>query len=653
MNDTPSDRYEFAPLDEDATFVHRLLAVAITGFTLYVAITLDFNTYQRLGTFLLLTIVYILTRFPLTDTVEWDPLVERTTLLRAFDGTLLVAALIVYGYLIVYSQGIIDRAGTVLGYEIPMGLVAMFLVLETTRRTVGWTIPIFTSVFLAYVYLGPLFPTPFGHPGYSTSQLVVQMYVTTRGLFSFPLSVMFDYVYLFVLFGALLEVSGGGKMFLDLAKVLFGKVTGGPAKLAVFASGSMGMISGSAVANALTTGAFTIPTMKEQGYDADFAAGVESAASTGGQLLPPVMGAAIFIMMDITGIDYVTIITRAAIPGVLMFFCVFMVVHFQSVKSGMKGLPSELIPERRSVVRRLFYFIPVAALVVLLLQGFSVRRSIVYSTGFLILVTMFSREARLVDPRREKESVVSNRLVDGIELTAKRAAPIVVAATSIGIVLGVLGMTGVGLAISAVITDLAGTHLLLALIVTMFLSIMFGMAVDTVTVYILLAVLVAPGLVDIGVEQLTAHLFIFYFGLMAMVTPPVCIAAYAASTIAESNPLKSGFWAWKLSLAAFLLPFAFVYQPGLLMIGSPTSIFLAVVAALIGFTALAIAVVGYMYIPVTSVERALFAASSILLIHPSLTWNAAGLALFAVASIRQIRYLADEDLLTWNAIGLD
>ncbi|MEY7851071.1 TRAP transporter permease [Natrarchaeobius sp. A-rgal3] len=643
---TAAEEEATIPIDDDTTRTQKLLAVLIAAFTVYVALTLQFSTFQRLGTFLLLTLVYLFLRFPLRETIERELSERQVRLCNWFDVAMIVGSVVVYGYLILNSHQIIEQAGRVQTFEIPLGFLAMFVVMEATRRTIGWTIPLFAAGFLTYVYLGPMFPGIFSHPGYSTNQLIVQMYVSTRGLFSFPLAVMFDYVFLFVLFGALLEVSGGGKMFLDLAKVLFGKVTGGPAKLSVFASGSMGMISGSAVANALTTGAFTIPTMKDQGYDRDFAAGVESAASTGGQLLPPVMGAAVFIMMDITGIDYVTIITRALIPGVLMFLCIYLVVHFQSVKSGQVGLPDDAIPNRRSVLRRLYYFIPVVALVYLLYDGISVRRSVIYGIAILLVVTALVREARLYDPRQESHDLASNPFVDAIELTAKRAAPIVVAATCIGIILGVIGMTGVGLAISSVVMDLASIHLMVALVVVMLLSIMFGMATDTVTVYILLAVLVAPGLVDIGVPELTAHLFIFYFGLMAMVTPPVCIAAYAASTIAESDPLKSGFWAWRLSLAAFLLPFAFVFDENLLLIGSSDAIALSVLTTIVALTALAGAIVGHVYTDLSRTERIVLVGASVLLIAPSPTVNAVGFGLLVIGGFRQFRNMASERRLT-------
>ncbi|MWV38442.1 TRAP transporter fused permease subunit [Natrialba sp. INN-245] len=628
----------------EATILQRIIAVGVTLFTLYVALTLQFNSYQQLGTFLLLTLVYLFVKFPLREEISYDVL-PSDSYYDWIDRALIALSVVSYGYLIVFSQQVIEQAGTATPTEIVLGIFAIIVVVEATRRTIGWAIPILAVFSLLYLFIGPLFPGVFRHSGYSLEQMATQIYVSSQGLFSFPLSVMFDYVFVFVLFGALLEISGGGKMFLDLAKVLFGKVTGGPAKLTVFASGSMGMISGSAVANALTTGAFTIPTMKDQGYERNFAAGVESAASAGGQLLPPVMGAAIFIMMDITAIDYVTIIERALVPGLLTFFCVYMVVHFQSVKMNLVGLPDEMIPDRRSVISRLYYFVPLVILVYLLYTGMSVRRSIVYSLAILLFITFIPKDARLYDPRSESDTLMSNSLVDGIELACKRAAPIIVAATCIGIVLGVIGLTGLGLAISSVVMDLAGTHLMMALLVTMVLCIIFGMATDTVTVYILLAILVAPSLVRIGLPELTAHLFIFYFGMMAMVTPPVCIAAYAASTIAESHPLKTGFWAWKLSLGAFLLPFAFVYDERLLLIGSADGIAIAILTTSIGFVALAAAIVGHIYTGISRIERGMLVGSALLLIHPSLTLNAVGLLVGLVGGYRQIRSrLKDEHL---------
>ncbi|WP_436933853.1 TRAP transporter permease [Halovenus marina] len=630
------EKETFTPVD-DSQIHHKVLAILMTVLVLYVALTFSFNRFERLASFLLLIVVYIFSRFPLTDTVSLNRIAQHERVLQAIDALLILASVVVFGYLVVFSSDIIARSGDIQSYEVLMAPVAMFLTMEATRRTIGWAIPIFTVIFLIYAYLGPIFPAPFGHPGYSTDLIMTQMYVTTRGIFGFPLRVMFDFVFLFVLFGALLELSGGGKMFLDLSKVLVGKVQGGPAKLSIIASASMGMVSGSAVANALTTGAFTIPTMKDQGYNPEFAAGVESAASSGGQLLPPVMGAAVFVMMDITGISYNRIITAAVIPAVLTFFCAFVMIHLQSKKSNLEPLPDDQIPSKRSVVTRLYYFIPVIALLWLLFDGSSVRQAIVMAIGVLLALTVVIPGARLYDPRSSDNTAVNNEFMHALELCAKRAAPIVAAAACIGIVLGIIGLTGIGLAISSVLTDLAGQSLLLALVLTMVLCIIFGMSSDTLTVYILLSILVAPGIVDMGIPELSAHLFIFYFGLMAMVTPPVCIAAYAAATIAESDPIRSGFWAWKLSLGAFLLPFAFVYDSALLLDGSWVDIVTATGSAMVAFTALAVAVIGYISFPLNKIERAGFAAASILLIHPSNSIKVLGGLVCLLSSYRYVR----------------
>jgi TRAP transporter 4TM/12TM fusion protein len=625
----------------EGTLVHKGLAVVTALFVGYSALQVGLNVYERLATFLLLSLVYVFIRFPLVDSFDREFETRGRRGLYGVDAALLVASLISVGYLVVNSRRVMRGAGAITGTEVWLGFVALFVVLEATRRTINLFIPVFTLCFVAYAYLGPLFPGVFSHPGFTTRQIMIQLYATTRGLFSFPLAVMFDYVFLFILFGALLEYSGGADFFLDLAKALLGRVTGGPAKLAVISSGFMGMLSGSSVANVLTSGAVTIPLMKNQGYDEEFAGGVESAASAGGQLMPPVMGAAVFIMVEITGIDYAYIIVHALIPALLYFVCIYLVVHFESVKSGLTGLSESMIPDRRSVALRAYYFIPFFLLVYLIMENLSIQRSIIYSVGALLALTSFSPNARLYDPRREGETATSNPLVNGIERTAYRAAPIVVAATSVGVVIGIVGMTGVGLKISSFILQVGGSNLLVVLLLTMVLSIVFGMAMDTVTVYVILAVIVAPILSNAGVPTFSAHLFIFYFGLMAMVTPPVCIAAYAAASLAEADPMGTGFWAWKIALTAFILPFAFVYNPELLLIGPAVDVAVAVVTATIGVIALAGAIVGNMYIRFNPVERAVLFGAAILFITGNGTLNLVGAALLTAGLFQHAQHFLE------------
>lgn len=594
----------------EGTLLHKGLALAMTAFVGYSALEPGLNVYERLATFLLLSLVYIFFRFPLVDSFEREFGTRGRRTLYGVDGVLIAASLASLGYLIVESRTVMRSAGSITNLQVVLGFVALLVVLEATRRTINIYIPVFTLFFVVYAYLGPLFPGVFAHPGFTTEQIMIHLYVTTRGLFSFPLAVMFDYVFLFILFGAMLEYSGGADFFLDSAKSLLGRVTGGPAKLSVVSSGLMGIVSGSAVANVLTSGAITIPLMKNQGYDEEFAGGVESAASAGGQLMPPVMGAAVFIMVEITGIDYSFIILHALVPALLYFACVYLVVHFQSVKDGLTGLTASQIPNRRSVLVRGYYLVPFFTLVFLILENFSIQRSIIYSLGVLIAVTSFSSNARLFDPRRDEETIASNPLVNSVERAAYRSGTVVAAATSVGVVIGIVGLTGVGLKISSFILAIGGSNLFVILLLTMVLSIVFGMAMDTVTVYVILGVIVAPILENAGVSTFSAHLFIFYFGLMAMVTPPVCIAAYAAASLAEADPMSTGFWAWRIALTAFILPFAFVYNQELLLIGPPVDVAVAVATALVGIVALAGAIVGNMYIEFRSAERvALFCAA--------------------------------------------
>ena len=626
------------------SLLHKALALLITVTTLYAALTVSWSRFQAVSLFLLLVLVYIFVRFPLIEEIERERLsrVEQS-ILYTFDGALIIATIVSTGYLFIFPEEIALQAGRATDTEIVLGFIAMMVVLEATRRSITIIVPLLALVFVLYAYMGQFVPGLFGHPGFSTERIIVQLYLSSRGLFSFPLSVSHEYIYFFVLFGAFLEFSGGGRAFLDLAKVSVGKFVGGPAKLAVFSSGFMGMLSGSVIANTLTTGAFTIPTMRKTGYERNFAAAVESAASTGGQLMPPVMGAVVFIMMELTGINYIYIIIHAAVPALLYFFAIYVAIHYQSVKGNLTGLPDRLIPERRSVLLRLYYFIPVISLVWLLFEGYSVQAAIIYSTALLVGITSIPNNAWLIDPRREGENATNNPLINSIEVTAKRTTPIVAAATSVGIIIGSVGLTGTGLKVSSALLTVSGESMLIALILVMFLCLIFGMATDTITVYILLAILVAPGLEAMGIPTFSAHMFIFYFGMMAMITPPICLAAYAAATIAESNPIRSGFWAWKLALPAFLLPFLWVYEPAILLEGTTIEIVRTILTALVGFTLLAIAVVRFMYLEISRLEQLLLVVATLLLLHPNMLTDAAGLIIGTVGLSRQFVYLFDID----------
>jgi TRAP transporter 4TM/12TM fusion protein len=416
-----------------------------------------------------------------------------------------------------------------------------------------------------------------------------------------------------------------------LAKSLLGHVTGGPAKIAVVSSGFLGMISGSVIANIMTTGSVTIPMMKKTGYKSDFAGGVESAASTGGQLVPPVMGAVIFIMAEITGISYIEICARAAVPAFFYYLAIFLVVHFISKKENLLGLSRKELPKLKDSLKGSFFFIPIVLLVIIMVFQYSANIAIMFAVICLLILTFLTKDSRLIS---RDVPILQNKIFEAIKTTSRRGCPITVAAACIGIVLGVLGLSGVTLKISTGLLHLAAESMLLALLLTMFIAIIFGMGMDSITVYILLSVLLAPGIVEIGSSTISAHLFIFYFGMFAMVTPPVCLGAYAAAGIAESDPMKTGFWAWKLALAGFVLPFAFIYDPAILLIGEIQTILLSLATTLIGIISMALAIAGYIISPIRYFERGLLFLAAIMLVKVGAYTDLVGILITLLVALK-------------------
>ena len=617
-----------------------LLGVALISLVVYAASTVGLNIFEQRGTFIMLILLYVFARFPLVETIDREVGSRTKWALYALDAGIVITTLASYGYLIINSEDVMTRVGLVESPEPLLALGAVLVVLEATRRTIGNVIPILVVVSFGYVFFGGLLPGLFSHPGFSTSQVTSHQFLTARGIFSFPLKVSLDYIYLFIFFGATLEVCGGGDAFLDLAKVLVGKLRGGPAKLAVVSSGFMGMLSGSTTANTLTTGAFTIPTMKEHGYDSEFAGGVEAAASTGGPLTPPVMGATIFIMIELTGLSYLYIIKHSLLPALLFFFGIMLAVHFRALKDDLKTIPPELIPPKAEVIKNLWYFLPVVAIVILLYLQFSVQRAILMATGLLLLMTYgsdligLSDRIRMYDPRIHNLS--TSPIIETIDMTAKRAAPVIAAATAIGILIGNFGLTGLGIKVSALVTSVGEGNLLLALLLAAGLCILFGVTMTSITVYILVAILVVPGLIELGLIPFQAHMFALYYGMLAMVTPPVCLAAYAASTIAESDPIKTGVKASLISLPAYLIPFSFAYDPALLLIGSPMHIATATLTAMIGIVALGAGIIGHLTEDLHYAERAVLIVGAVALINAAFLTDIVGLGLLLVGSFRQL-----------------
>ncbi|NLP17550.1 MAG: TRAP transporter permease, partial [Firmicutes bacterium] len=536
-----------------------------------------------------------------------------------------------------YNQ-LVLRAGAPTQMDLIMGFFAILLVLEATRRSIGPELPIVAIAFLLYAYFGPMLPGLLGHRGYDLRRIIYHTYLTTEGIFGTPLSVSSTYVFLFILFGAFLDKTGVGKFFIDMAFSLTGHMRGGPAKTAVVASCLMGSISGSSVANTVTTGAFTIPLMKRVGYKPHFAGAVEAAASTGGQIMPPVMGAAAFIMSEFTGIPYLEIIISAAIPALLYYLAVGTMVHFEACKLGLKGVSRSELPQAREVLVKIYLLLPVVFIIYFLVKGFTPFKAAYWGIIGTVLIGMVDviveyllRHKGQINARQYIENMI-DALADG----AKGAVSVAMACATAGIVVGVVTLTGLGLKVATLIITLAGGNLLLTLFFTMIASIILGMGLPTTAKYIVLATMAAPALTQLGVPLMAAHLFILYFGVIADVTPPVALAAYAGAGIAGANAMQTGFTALKLALAGFLIPFVFALSPDLLLIETTAvDATFAFISASIGIVALAAAVENFLLTYCKFYERILLLAAALALINPGLYTDAFGVVVLGGTLILQ------------------
>ena len=553
-----------------------------------------------------------------------------------YDVVLALLGVGVCVYLYVNYHALILRAGLPTSMDVAVGVVAILLVLEIARRAVGPELPIVAGIFILYAYLGPYFPGALMHRGYSLRTIVDHLFLTTEGIFGIPLGVSATFVFLFILYGAFLEKTGVGQFFIDLAFAATGHMRGGPAKTAVLASGLMGSISGSSVANTVTTGAFTIPAMKKVGYSPEFAGAVEAAASTGGQIMPPVMGAAAFIMAEMTGIAYIDIVKAAAIPAILYYVGVATMVHLEAVKTGLKGLPKSMLPNAGVTLKRSWYLlIPLISIVYFLMAGRSPFWAAFQSINIAVVVA--AAGFLLKRDLRSAKSLIFG-IPRAFENGARSAIGVAAACACAGIVVGVVTLTGLGLRFAHIVVEVAGGHLLPTLFMTMIASIILGMGLPTTAKYIVLATMAAPALVQLGVPLIAAHLFIFYFGIIADITPPVALAAYAGAGIAGGNAMKTGLTAVKLALAAFLIPYIFAISPGLLLIDVTWVEALHNIAtALMGIVALAAAVQAYFVGPALLWERLLLFAAALGLIDPGLLTDTFGLVALGVVYFAQKR----------------
>ena len=524
------------------------------------------------------------------------------------------AMYIVYNY-----NELVLRAGMNTETDFIVALIGTVLVFEAARRVVGWPMIIVALVFLLYAFFGPYVPGIMAHRGVGLEEMFDHLFFTTEGIFGTPMGVSSTFIYLFILFGAYLEATGLGKFFIDLANAIAGWAAGGPAKVAVLSSGLMGTVSGSSVGNVAGTGSFTIPMMKKLGYRPAFAGAVEAAASTGGQLMPPVMGAAAFLMAEFVGVPYFDVVKAAVIPAMLYYIGVWLGVHYEAKKFGLKGTPRDQLPKFKDLfLEKGHLAIPLIVIIYLLVSGYTPMRAALAAIALSIICACLRKSTRISFKQ------VIQGLIDG----SKGVLGVLIACATAGIIIGVVTKTGVGLKVATALLDLAGGKLLPAMFFTMITSLILGMGVPTTANYVITSTIAAPALIQMQVPVLAAHMFAFYFGIVADVTPPVALAAYAGAGIAGANPMRCGVIAAKLAIAAFIVPYIFVLAPELLMINATAfTITYSALTAIIGMSGVSMSMIGFCQNLLNLPQRLAFLVGGICMIIPGTLTDGIGIAL--------------------------
>lgn len=626
--------------------VATILSMALGLFQLYTAGYRPLDLFTQRGFHLAVILVLAFLLFPIGGR-------KRTWWGWIVDGAFIAGALYTGWYLLANLDAIITRTGFFIAADIRAGIIAVIVLLEASRRVIGITITVIAGVFIAYAMAGPrgalsgigeFLPGILGHRGYDVDRIISQLYLGQEGMYGLPLGVAATVVFTFILFGGFLEATGAGKFFIDMAYGLAGRQRGGPAKAAVVASGFMGSISGSAIANVVTTGAFTIPLMKRLGYRREEAGGIEAAASTGGQIMPPIMGAGAFLMAEYTGLPYANIVSLSILPAFLYFATVYLFVDIIAAKRGMRGLKSSELPRVREVMRDgWYYLVPLGVLIVLLLRSISPNR-----VGFVAIVTIvimsiirwyIRRYVLRLAPEdgavRQNLAVTTvlalRRFVAALESGARNAIPVSVACAIAGIIVGIIGLTGLGLKFSALMLTFSGENLLLALVLLILASLVLGMGLPVTAAYIVLAVLAAPALTsEFGIPLIIAHLVIFWYSQDSNVTPPVALAAFAGAGIAYADPMKTAFQAWKFAKGLYLIPLFMVYNPELIVGGNPFYVAWTVVIAIVALLAFAAALEGFLFTRMYWFSRVLVTVGLVLIFYPSFPLEALGLGLMVL-----------------------
>jgi TRAP transporter 4TM/12TM fusion protein len=637
MSDVKSDVTEeeltklLAKVDKESTF-RRLtgfdyrfvywIAVSWSCFQIYTAMFGMYAAQLQRSIHLSFAFALVFLLYPFRSKTAVNKLRWHDYLFTAF--TVYIGLFLVFNY-----TRLMETAGDYTKFDMVIGICGTLLTLEAARRVVGMPMVVVASSFLAYAYFGAYIPGFFSHRGYSIERIVSHMYFTTEGVLGIPLGVSSTFIFLFILFGAFLEKTGIGKLFIDIADAIAGWASGGPAKVAVITSAFEGTVSGSSVANTVGSGSFTIPMMKKLGYRPEFAGAVEAAASTGGQIMPPVMGAAAFLMAEFIGMPYIEIAKAAAIPACLYFLGIFIEVHFEAKRCGLEGKPWNQIPRFMTVLKeRGHLFVPLIAIIYVLTEGFTPTLAALVGLGLSVVAGALKKDTRM--------SI--SEIIDALEAGARGAVGVAIACATAGIIVGVVTLTGLGLKMANGLIDLAGGNLFLTLFFSMITSLILGMGVPTTANYVITSTMAAPALVLLGVPKLAAHLFVFYFGIIADITPPVALAAYAGAGIARANPFWTGVTASKLAVGAFIVPYIFVYNPAMLLINTtPFLLTQNMITACLGMFGVGAAMIGFCVAPMNWFERFWFGVAGLMLIDPGMITDIVGILMLTVGMIIQYR----------------
>lgn len=593
--------------DNVINLVVRVIGICMSLFHLYTAYFGALTgTRQTALHLLFVALIFLLPYESKKDSLKWPVRISNWLLCLGFSSSLL--------YNIIYNETLMKRmmqVDPVSGLQMTLGLVLIICLLILTRRSLGMAMPVIAVMFIVYAFTAKYMSGILYFKGISLTRFVEQMYLMFQGIFGEALNSSATFIVLFCIFGAFLQVSGGGQFFMDLAKSVIGRFRGGPGMMTVFSCALMGTISGSAIANTAATGVFTIPFMRKSGYEKTFAGATVAVAATGAMIMPPVMGAGAFIMSEYMGISYGKICMYALIPAVLFYMAVLIQTYLEARKHNLQGIPREEIEPLGNVLKRGGHLaLPLIVIIGFLIAGFSATRSGFYGVIAVFIVSFFRKETRMTP----------KKLADALYLGAKSTVSVAVACACAGIIIGVLRFTGLGLKFTSAIMAISGGNIMIALILTMLASIILGMGIPPTAVYVMQAALTAPALVEMGLLPIQAHLFVFYFSCMAGITPPVAICAYTAAPMCESNPAKVGYKAFALALSSFIVPYVFAFGPGILLIGTPLEVAVAVGSCIIGIIMVAIGVVGWCGYKMNMILRcALIVCALLLMIQGALT----------------------------------